>query len=189
MYTKTLRIPMDRIGVLIGKSGASKKRIEDSCGVRITIDSKSGDVTIDAASDIESVKPFKATEIVTAIGRGFSAEIAMKLLDDLVRLHVLDLREFAGKSGSALIRMRSRIIGENGRARRNMEQLGHSHICVYGKTVAIIGNENRLRTVTKAIVSLLNGGMHATAYGKLEAANRRDRREKMLLWEGQYIGD
>lgn len=190
IYAKTIRIPADRIGALIGRSGSTKKRIEDACGVSITVDSRSGEVLVEAdGDDISSIQPFKATEIVTAIGRGFSEENAMLLMDDANRLHIMDLREFAGKSGAALERIRGRIIGEDGRARRNIEQLGHSRISVYGKTVSIIGEEYRLRTVVAAVNSILAGGMHSAAYGKLEAANRREKRDKMILWEGQHVGE
>lgn len=190
IYAKTIRIPADRIGALIGRSGGTKKRIEDACGVRVTVDSRSGEVLVEAdGDDIVSIQPFKATEIVTAIGRGFSEENAMLLMNDAHRLHIMDLREYTGKSGAALERIRGRIIGEDGRARRNIEQLGHSRISVYGKTVSIIGEEHRLRTVVAAVNSILAGGMHSAAYGKLEAANRREKHDKMILWEGQHVGE
>lgn len=190
IYAKTIRIPADRIGALIGRSGSTKKRIEDACGVSIKVDSRSGEVVVKSAGDdILSAQPFKATEIVTAIGRGFSEQNAMLLMDDGNRLHVMDIRDYAGKSAASMERIRGRIIGEDGRARRNIEQLGHSRISVYGKTVSIIGSEYRMRTIVAAVNSILSGGMHSAAYGKLEAANRRERREKMLLWEGQHVGE
>ena len=43
------------------------------------------------------MQPFKAMEIVTAIGRGFSPENAMTLLEGENTLHVIDLREFCWK--------------------------------------------------------------------------------------------
>ena len=44
---KYLKIPMDRIGALIGHKGETKKDLEDKLGVKLDIDSKTGDVTID----------------------------------------------------------------------------------------------------------------------------------------------
>ncbi len=73
-----LRIPSDRIGVLIGKSGKVKLKIEKTCGVSIDIDSESGETVIRSAGRIEDIQPFKAFEIVTAIARGFSPENAMQ---------------------------------------------------------------------------------------------------------------
>lgn len=186
-YAKTVRVPDDRVGALIGKAGKTKKRIEEACNVDIRIDSRTGEVAITA--DGHTAEPFKAVEIVTAIGRGFSEKNAMLLMQDDMRLHVMDIRDFAGKSDAAMARIRGRVIGENGRARRNMERLGRSRISVYGKTVSIIGEERRLRTVVAAVNSILSGGMHAAAYGRLEAANRQERQDKMILWEGQRVGE
>ena len=188
-YSRSIRIPADRIGALIGRAGRTKKAIEKACVVCITVDSHSGEVTVESSnSDILTAQPFKAVEMVTAIGRGFSEKNALLLVDDAFRLHILDLREFA-KSEASLERIRGRIIGENGRARRNIEQLSHSRISVYGKTVSIISEEHRLRAVISAVNSILDGGMHAAAYGRLEAANRRERQDRMLLWEGQHVGE
>ena len=93
------------------------------------MDSRSGEVAVKSAGDdILSAQPFKATEIVTAIGRGFSEQNAMLLMDDDNRLHVMDIRDYAGKSAASMERIRGRIIGEDGRARRNIEQLGNSRV-------------------------------------------------------------
>lgn len=185
-YEKTVRIPADRIGALIGRGGRSKRIIQEACGVKLVVDSRSGRVDI-SYGDLTEAQPYKAAEIVTAIGRGFSTTNAMLLIRDENRLHVMDLRQFVGKSATAMERIRGRIIGEGGRARRNIEQLGRTRISVYGKTVSIIGDERRLRIVVSAINSLLAGGMHSSAYGRLEAANRRERQERMILWEGQDV--
>ena len=188
MYSKSLRVPTDRIGALIGRRGRSKRDIEEACRVSITVDSGTGEVLIESATDdITQMRPFIATDIVTAIGRGFSARNAMMLLSEENRLHVINLRPFAGKSRASLLRIRSRIIGEGGRVRLNIERLGNTKISVYGKTVSVIGRQNNLRIVVSAIDSILSGGVHAVAYGRLEAANRRQKAERMNIWEGQSI--
>ena len=45
-YEKLIRIPTDRIGVLIGKSGNTKRLIEEKCLVNLDIDSQGGEVMI-----------------------------------------------------------------------------------------------------------------------------------------------
>ena len=126
-------------------------------------------------------------EIVTAIGRGFSPETAMTLLKGENTLHVIDLREFVGKSQSQVERIKGRIIGEGGKARKNMEQLSDTSISVYGRTVAIIGETSKLKITVDAISSLSNGRMHGAVYNKLEAARKRDKIEKLKLWEDQNV--
>lgn len=185
MYSKTMLIPDDRIGALIGRKGRTKRAIESACGVNVLVDSHTGEVTVNTTGkDILDAQPFKAVEVVTAISRGFSEENAMLLVDDTFRLHVSDLRRFASRSGS-LERVRGRIIGERGRARRTLEELSHGRISVYGKTVSVICQESRIRAVVSAIDMILAGSMHAAAYGRLEAANRQAKQDKMLLWKGQ----
>ncbi|MBS3922054.1 MAG: RNA-binding protein, partial [Nitrosarchaeum sp.] len=124
---------------------------------------------------------------VTAIGRGFSPDNAMSLLKGENALHVIDLREFAGKSNANIERIKGRIIGEGGKARKNMENLTGTHISVYGKTVSIIGDTSKLKLVVDAISSISNGSIHGAVYNKLEAANRKSKQEKMQLWENQDV--
>ena len=186
-FEKSIRIPNDRIAVLIGKSGIVKSKIETSCHVTLNIDGDTGEIFLSSKGDVEKIQPFKAMEIVTAIGRGFSPENAMTLLDGENTLHVIDLREFAGKSSANVERIKGRIIGEGGRARRNMENLSGTHISVYGRTVSIIGDASKLRLTVDAISSISSGSMHGVVYDKLEAANRRTKQEKMQLWEDQDV--
>jgi ribosomal RNA assembly protein len=186
-FEKLIRIPSDRVGVLIGKSGNVKSKIEKACYVSLEIDGDTGEVFIRTQGDVEKIQPFKAMEIVTAIGRGFSPENAMILLKGENALHVIDLREFAGKSNANVERIKGRIIGEGGRARRNMENLSGTHISVYGRTVSIIGDSSKLRLAVDAISSISSGSMHGAVYTKLEAANRTAKQERMKLWEDQDV--
>ena len=188
-FEKLIRIPNDRIAVLIGKSGVVKTNIESSCNVTLDINGETGEVFIKSKGDIEKMQPFKAMEIVTAIGRGFSPENAMTLLKGENTLHVIDLREFVGKSNANVERIKGRIIGEGGRARRNMENLSGTHISVYGKTVSIIGEASKLRLAVDAISSISSGSMHGAVYNKLESANRKAKEDKMKLWEDQNVFD
>jgi len=182
-FEKIIRVPNDRIAVLIGKSGNVKLKIEKLCYVSLDINGDTGEVLIKSQGNVGKIQPFKAMEIVTAIGRGFSPENALTLLKGENTLHVIDLREFAGKSNANVERIKGRIIGEGGRARRNMENLSGTHISVYGRTVSIIGDASKLRLAVDAISSISHGSLHGTAYSKLEAANRREKQEKMKLWE------
>ncbi len=186
-FEKLLRIPRERIAVLIGRSGSVKSEIERLCHVILDVDGDTGEVTVTSSGNVEMMQPFKATEIITAIGRGFSPENAFTLLDGDNTLHVIDLREFTGKSSANIERIKGRIIGEGGKARRNMENLSRTKISVYGKTVSIIGSTDKLKLAVSAVSSLSSGGMHGTVYGKLEAANRKAKQEKMVLWEDQDV--
>lgn len=199
IFEKTVRIPAARVAVLIGRRGRTKAAIEKRCSVSVDVDSSEGTVTVKSAGGPaaaapaaaegagDALGPFKAAEIVAAIGRGFAPDRAMSLLDEGRSLHVVDLREFAGRSPSQIGRIKGRIIGERGRARRSMESLTGASISVYGRTVAVIGTAASLRLAVEAITSLSSGSMHGAVYGRLEAARRRQKAERMVLWEGQNV--
>ena len=123
-------------------------------------------------------KPFKSL---------VSPKNAMMLLNGTNTLHVMDLQQLVGKSSSKLERIKGRIIGEDGAARRNIENLSDTTISIYGKTVSVIGSPNQLKTAIDAISSLSSGSMHGAVYSKLEAVRRRENLEKLQLWENQDV--
>jgi len=186
-FDKLVRIPVDRVGALIGKSGKVKTQIEKTCFVKLEIDSETGEVEIVTDGQIDQIQPFKAVELVTAIGRGLKPENAIKLMREDYVLHVMDLRDFAGKSQQQIERIKGRIIGEGGRARANMENLTNTSICVYGKTVSIIGEPIQIKLAVSAISSISAGSKHGSVYGKLEANKRRQKIERMQLWENKDV--
>ena len=186
-FEKLIRIPQDRIGVLIGKSGKTKREVEKRCSVSLQIDSDSGEIVINGSGNFTDIQPFKAVEIVLAIGRGFSPENAMKLLKGENSLHIIDLHEFVGKSADQMERIKGRIIGEGGKARRNVENLSNTLISVYGKTVSVIGSPEQLKSTIDAFSSLSSGRMHGSVYSKLESVRRREKLEKLQLWENQDV--
>jgi len=187
IFEKIILIPVDRVGVLIGKAGKVKKRIEKICSVSLTIDGQTGETVIKGIGDVENMLPFKAEEIVMAIGRGFSAENAMHLVHEEVSLHILDLRQFVGKSSAQIERIKSRIIGEGGRVRKNIEDLSGAKISVYGRTVALIGDGTQLRSAVNAITSISNGSTHGKVYNDLQESRRKQKLERLQLWEGGNI--
>lgn len=186
IYEKSLRIPVDRVGALVGRGGRTRAAVESACAVRLRI-SRDGGVLISASGAADAVKPFKAAEIVTAVGRGFSPESAMRLVRGENALHVMDLRQFGARTGAQLARVRARLIGRDGRARRNVENLSNTAICVYGRTVSVIGSTASLRMAVDALSALSQGSMHGSVYGRMESARRRERMGRVQLWEDQNV--
>ncbi len=178
----TLRIPRDRIGALIGRDGVTKSTIEKECGVRIKVDSRTGDVEISPADPPEDSDVPTARMIVEAIGYGFSYERASRLLEQGNTLIVVDLREYAGRSPSDLRRIKGRIIGENGRARRVIEELTGAYISVYDRFVAIIGKLDEARAAEEAVRELASGQMHKFVYSRLQERRSMMRMDRMKLW-------
>ena len=70
---ESLKVPQNRIGVIIGKKGATKNILEEKTQTKISIESKDGLVTIKPAKKIEDpTLVWVARDIIKAIGRGFS---------------------------------------------------------------------------------------------------------------------
>jgi len=92
MNMKFVKIPMERVAVLIGKDGEVRKKIEEH-GVKLTIDSKTGDVKIEG----DALAEMDAENVVKAIGRGFSPQHAFYLFNDSYYLTIIDMRDYVGK--------------------------------------------------------------------------------------------
>ncbi len=166
--TQSVKIPKERVGVLIGKGGETKARIEQRSGVRLTIDSEEGDVEIDHTNAKDPSMALAVLDVVTAIGRGFSEEKAMKLLEDGYFFSVMDIRDYVGKKLEHVERMRARVIGTHGRAREIIEELTGAYVSVYGNTVAVIGDALQVDVAGRALDMLLSGSEHSAVYKFLE---------------------
>ncbi len=168
VYRYEEKVPKDRVGVIIGKKGETKKMIQEETGVKLTIDSKEGVVYIEGE---DPLMLFTAREIVKAIARGFNPEIAKLLLKPDYVLEVINIKEFA-KTKNAEIRLKGRVIGEEGRSRANLERLTDCYISVYGKTVSIIGEVEKVQIARRAVIGLLQGKTHRSVYTQLERKRR-----------------
>ncbi|HUI01578.1 MAG TPA: KH domain-containing protein [Nitrososphaerales archaeon] len=182
-FERLIRIPLDRVGVLIGKKGEVKARVEEACAVSLAVDGKSGEVTV-RSSSVES-DPLRAGSVVEAIARGFSPQRALKLLDPEMALEVLDIRDYAGKSENNMERIKGRIIGLRGKSRRVIEELTKCDVSVYGKTVALIGAPTEVRLAKEAVERLAAGSQHKSVYNMLQRERTKRKMERILLWEDQ----
>jgi ribosomal RNA assembly protein len=180
-----LKIPRERVGVLVGPEGRTKKSIEEKLSVELQIDSEAGDVAIamsEKAKDPSLL--FTAKDVITALGRGFSPERAFRLIrDEEAMLDVIDLREIFGRSEADIKRVKGRIIGMNGKTRRIIEELTDTSVAVYGHTVSIIGNIEESQVAREAIEMLVKGSMHGTVYRFLHRKRRELKKKKLQLWE------
>ena len=138
------------------------------CGIRVYGD----------AVEIEGdpIDEFTARGIVSAFGRGFDVETAMLLRDQDYYFKSIDLRQLE-PNAKRIRQVKARIIGENGRAKRYVEEVSSAHISVYGDTVSIIGRADQLYEAETAISTLIEGGTHKLAYLKMEAAHRKNKQQ------------
>ncbi|NIO22161.1 MAG: RNA-processing protein [Candidatus Aenigmarchaeota archaeon] len=176
-------LPKDRLGVLIGKGGKVKTRIEKTLKTIIEVD-EVGVVKIrQSKSGGDPIKILKAQGIVTAISKGFAPEKSFKLMDDEKLLDVIDLREIYGRKDNQIKRVKGRIIGREGKTRRLIEELLGVDVSVYGHTVSIIGGFETITLAKEAIKMLLKGKQHSTVYRFLRLKRiELKKRAKVELW-------
>jgi ribosomal RNA assembly protein len=150
-----VRIPEERIPVLIGKDGSVKKTIEELTETRLDITDW---VRITGE---DPLKLMKAKEMVKAIGRGFTPEEAERLLEQDCSLHVISLGDDSPKKRTRLL---GRVIGNKGRSKNIIEKETGASIAVKGKTIAVIGTPEETAPAEEALQELLSGKTHGYAY-------------------------
>jgi ribosomal RNA assembly protein len=180
-----IRIPRERVGALVGPQGTIKKSIEEKLSVELQIDSGTGDVTVLMGENVTDPSTlFRAKDVITAVGRGFSPEHAFRLIrDEEAILDLLDLRTVFGKSEADIKRVKGRIIGMNGKTRMIIEELTDTNIAVYGHTVGIIGTLEQAQVAREAIEMLIKGSMHATVYRFLHRKRRQLKKKMLEIWK------
>ncbi|MDZ7688724.1 MAG: KH domain-containing protein [Halobacteriales archaeon] len=182
-----LKIPDDRIGVLIGTEGKTKSRIEDLAEVSIEVDSESGAVSVTRGEDADPVRSLKGPRIVKAIARGFPPESALRLLEDVdgdEKMMIYESIDIDAATGSDSERRakKGRLIGRNGRTRELMEELTGAEVRIYGKTFGAIGTPQQVDVAMTAAEMLLDGAPHGTVYSYME-----DKRNEMKRSGIEYV--
>jgi len=180
-----VRIPKERVGVLVGPDGKVKQNIEEKLMVELQIESEAGGVAIvlsERTNDPSLL--FRAKDVVTAIGRGFSPEHAFRLLrndDDI--FDFIDFRVIFGRCKSDIKRIKGRIIGANGKTRKLIEELTDASVVVYGHTVGFIGTFKQVDAARNAVQMLIDGSQHHTVYKYLQRKRSEFKKQMLELWE------
>jgi len=170
-----LKIPKDRVAVLIGHEGSTKKELEDEAKAKIDIDSKEGDVII-LGSD--PILLYALREVITAIARGFSPELARLIFKQDYALEIISLMDYS-REKNHLLRLKGRVIGTEGKSRKTIEELTDCFISVYGKTICLIGPIDRVGVAKRAVLQLLDGAMHSSTFSMLERQRREYHKQEL----------
>jgi ribosomal RNA assembly protein len=165
---KRLLIPEERLAVVIGSKGSTKRNIEKNTNTKITIQE---DVQIEG----EALEVLAASNVISAIGRGFSPKIAMSLLEEENTLIIIELP----RDERVLRRVRSRLIGTRGKTRKNIEEYTKTKISIYGKTASVIGSYDDADFAKTSLEKLIKGLSHKSVYKFLEE-EKRLRKQKVL---------
>lgn len=165
---RELKVPKARVAVLIGEKGKTKKLLEKTLKIKLEI-SREGDVII-GGNELDA---YLSERIIKAIGRGFTPEKALSLTDEGNSLEIVEIKSFSGKSKKKLMRIKARVIGTGGKARKLLEILTNTKIVVYGKTVSILGGIEDVDLARAAVEKLLGGAPHGNVYKFIEEEMKR----------------
>jgi ribosomal RNA assembly protein len=179
-----VKIPKERVGILIGPEGKTKQYIEDKLQVKLDVD-KEGSVKIVLSEQCTDPSLLlRAKDLVTGIGRGFPPETAFRLIrneDDI--FDMIDLRVIFGRSEADIKRIKGRIIGTEGKTRKLIEELTEADVVVYGHTIGIIGSFTEADAARNAVQMIIDGCEHHTVYNYLQKKRTELKKEKLKLWE------
>ena len=179
-----VKIPRERVGILIGPEGKVKQHIEEKLQVKLDVDSEGSVAIVLSEKATDPSLLLKAKDVVTAIGRGFSPEIVSRLIrneDEIFDL--IDLRVIFGRSESDIKRIKGRIIGAEGKTRKLIEELTEADVVVYGHTVGLIGSFEQVDAAHNAVQMIIEGCQHHTVYNYLQKKRTELKKEKLELWE------
>ncbi len=175
-----LKVATSRVGVLIGKGGATKKELESKTHTTISIDSKEGLVKVEGAEE-NAIPLLRAVEIINAINAGFSPERAFEMIEDEdLLLDIIDLSRTADNP-KQLDRLRGRIIGKDGRAREQIENMTDVDLSVFGHTVALIGYPEQMKIARAAIDMLIEGVPHENVFAFLDK-KKKEAKQDMISY-------
>lgn len=164
MYQEEIKIPKDRVPILIGKKGTVKKGLQFALKIRLEIN----DDGIILIKSTDSLNIYIAKQVLKAIGRGFNPDIAIQLQDEINSLEVLNIDDYSKKNKNRQFSIKSRLIGTNGKSRRIIERLTNTHIQIYGKTASIIGEVSNVNLARQALDRLMQGAKHGNVYAFIE---------------------
>jgi ribosomal RNA assembly protein len=114
---------------------------------------------------------YNARNVVQAFGRGFDIDKAYKLLSDDYFFESIDMKGIF-KNEEQIRRIKSRIIGREGKAKSYMQEVSGADLAIYGNTISIIGTVEETKIVRSALNVLLNGGTHSKAYVIMEKTKK-----------------
>ncbi|HEW63777.1 RNA-processing protein [Fervidicoccus fontis] len=177
-------VPEERIGAVIGQNGKVKEMIEQATSTNIKIESNTGIVYIEPRDEnTKADSIIKAKEIIRAIAIGFTPEEAFRLLDEDQILIVINLKEI-NEDPNGIKRIKSRIIGEEGRTRKIIEETTGSKVVIGESAIGIIGDFDQASIAERAIRMLIDGKPHSVVYSYLEREARRLKKRRITgLWK------
>lgn len=159
-----IKVPLEKIAIIIGPNGDIKKNIEEKSTTILSINNQTGDIEIDIK---DPIKGLRTKDVINAIANGFSPEKAFRLFDDdLLMFETINISNT--KSERTLQRLKGKLFGGTGKTRDVFENLTGVIISVYGNTISLIGHSDQNDIARTGIDMLLKGTFQKNVYNFLE---------------------
>jgi ribosomal RNA assembly protein len=162
---------------ILSVSKATIKHLEDKNKTILKEVEKRGKVEIKINKDFnlelegEGGSVWIATQVLKALDFGFLPQQAYKLFSDNYFLELIDL-ELILSNPKAIERLKGRIIGAGGRAKKTLQELSGAFVSISGNKVLLLGEFDDLQLGKEAVLRLLEGSPHTSVYAFLEKKNR-----------------
>lgn len=119
-------------------------------------------------------KEWIAEQVIEAVIDGFEPKQAFKLFSDEFFIERIDLSLAFRRKEKSIERIKARIIGTEGKARKKLEEESGTFIAVSNAKdiVSIIGHFEDLQNAKEAILRLMEGANHESVYRFLAEKNK-----------------
>jgi ribosomal RNA assembly protein len=171
-------LPTKRLERLKKDSGRALKDLEKKGGVKIAVKEEGDYATLEITGESEG--EWVAGQVLAAIDLGFQPKQALKLFGENIYLETIDLGEAMHGKENAVTRMKSRIIGSEGRIRKALEELSEAAIAISDDSrVGLLGGFEEVKAAKEAVLRLLEGNQHGGVITYLR--NEKRKREAQSL--------
>lgn len=143
----------------------------NKAGAKVELDEENLYIKITPGLQTDVSAILKLRDMARAVALGFTPEQALTLENEDYVLAVIDLKEYVDKPNH-LRRIKGRIIGEGGRARRTIEHLAGVFMVVGDRQVAILGKLEDVEIAKRAVEMLIEGKKHNTVYRYIQRARQ-----------------
>ena len=140
-----------------------KRELEKKLGINIEIKGKLVAISGDPP------KEYDAYIVLEAMQFGFSAKVALSLLNNDIIFRKIPIKPFTRRKN--LKEVRGRIIGREGKTKRTIEDISGCSVVITDSAVGIIGPAHEIEEATYGIQKLIRGSKQANVYRFLERMN------------------
>lgn len=130
--------------------------------------------------ETDPLNEFEAQRIFGAMNLGFSANDALKLLDEENSFITINIKDYANTKNLDVVR--ARLIGTHGKTKNTLEEITKCGIKVHNNHVGIIGPAESVEPALTAVTNIIKGTKQANAYKYLERINTQRKSTPHEKW-------